>query len=70
MKKEDYEDLLEEMSEQLAERIMEKEENLAKRALQLDGDIAKQLRTLGQKASEKILGKIRDELVEKKSPKD
>jgi hypothetical protein len=68
MKKEDYEDLLEEMSEQLAERIMEKEDDLAKRALQLDGDIAEQLRTLGQKASEKVLGKIRDELVKKKKP--
>ena len=70
MKKDDYEDLIEEMSEQLAQKILEKEDGLENRALQIDGDIARKLQSVGQKTSKKVLEKVRDNLVEKKSPKD
>ena len=70
MKKDDYEDLIEEMSEQLAQKILETEDGLEKRALEIDGDIARKLQSVGQKASKKVLEKVRDDLVEKKSPKD
>lgn len=70
MKKDDYEDLIEEMSEQLAQKILETEDGLENRALQIDGDIARKLQSVGQKTSKKVLEKVRDNLVEKKSPKD
>lgn len=70
MKKDDYEDLIEEMSEQLAQKILETEDVLEKRALDIDGDIADKLQSVGQKASKKVLEKVRDDLVEKKSSKD
>lgn len=71
MKKDEYEDLLEEMSEQLAKKFFETENDLANRALYLDKDISDKLRTLGQKATKKILEKVRDEIVvEKKRQQD
>ncbi len=66
MKKDEYEDLLEEISDSLAKKFIETENDLAKRALHLDKDISDKLRTLGQKAAKKILEKVRDEIVVKK----
>ncbi len=70
MKNDKYDDLLEEISEQLANKILKEEDNLAKRARTLDKDILDKLQTVGKKATKKVLEKTRDELVEKKSPKD
>lgn len=65
-----YDDLIDEMSKQLAEAFFNKETELAERARTVDKDIADILRTIGQRATKKVLEKTRDEIVEKKSPKD
>lgn len=68
MKIDEYDILINEMSEQLAEAFFNKEHNLAKRAQTLDKDIGDILQTLGQRATKNVLERTRDEIVgEKKS---
>ncbi len=66
MKKEDYQDVIDEISCKLANKILRTENDLANRALNLDRDIADQLQSIGQQTTRMVLEKVRDELVENK----
>jgi hypothetical protein len=69
MKKDAYEDLIGEISKQLAERILLEEGDLASRAKTIDGDIAVLLRDVGLRTSKIVLQKTCDEKVAKKKRK-
>ena len=66
MKKNDYKDLTEIISDMLSETFFENEKDLAKRARTVDQDISEILQTVGRKTTKKVLEKARDEIVEKK----
>ncbi len=70
MKMDEYNDLTETVSDMLSEKIFETEKQLASRALTVVQDISDILRDVGRKTTKKVLEKTRDEIVEKKSPKD
>jgi len=69
MKKDAYEDLVAEISNQLAEKILMEEGDLTRRVKTIDGDIAVVLREVGLRTSKLVLQKTCDEKVVKKKPK-
>jgi len=69
MKKEAYEDLVAEISNQLAEKILMEEGDLTRRVKTIDADIAVVLREVGLRTSKLVLQKTCDEKVVKKKPK-
>ena len=69
MKKDAYEDLIAEMSKQLAEKILMEEGDLTRRVKTIDGEIAVLLRDVGLRTSKQVLQKTCDEKVVKKKPK-
>jgi len=70
MKKDEYNDLTEIISDMLSEKFFETEKDLSKRARMVDQDISEILQDVGCKTTKKVLEKARDEIVEKKSLKD
>jgi len=69
MKKDAYEDLVAEISNQLAEKILMEEGDVTRRVKTIDGDIAVVLREVGLRTSKLVLQKTCDEKVVKKKPK-
>jgi hypothetical protein len=69
MKKDAYRALVEEMSKQLAEKILLEEGDVSKRAKTIDGDIAVIVGDIGLEATKEVLQKTCDEKVAKKKPK-
>ena len=69
MKKDAYEDLIGEISKQLAKKILLEEFDLASRAKTIDGDIAVLVRDVGLRTSKIVLQKTCDEKVAKKKRK-
>ena len=69
MKKDAYEDLIAEISKQLAEKILMEEGDLTRRVKTIDGEIAVLLRDVGLRTSKQVLQKTCDEKVVKKKPK-
>jgi hypothetical protein len=69
MKKDAYEDLVAEISKQLAEKILMEEGDLTRRVKTIDGDIAGLVRDVGLRTSKLVLQKTCDEKVVKKKPK-
>ena len=67
MKKDAYEDLIAEISNQLAEKILMEEGDLTRRVKTIDGEIAVLLRDVGLRTSKQVLQKTCDEKVVKKS---
>ena len=66
MKKDEYNDLAEIVSDMLSEKFFKTEKGLAKRARTVDQDISEILQVVGCKTTKKVLEKARDEIVEKK----
>jgi hypothetical protein len=69
MKKDAYKALVEEMSKQLADKILLEDDDLSKRAKTIDGDIAVIVGDIGLQATKKVLQKTCDKKVAKKKPK-
>ena len=69
MKKDAYEELIAEISNQLAEKILMEEGDLTRRVKIIDGEIAVLLRDVGLRTSKQVLQKTCDEKVVKKKPK-
>jgi hypothetical protein len=69
MKKDAYEELIAEISNQLAEKILMEEGDLTRRVKTIDGEIAVLLRDVGLRTSKQVLQKTCDERVVKKKPK-
>jgi hypothetical protein len=69
MNKNAYEDLVAEISTQLAGKILLEEGDLTTRAKTIDGDIAVLVRDIGLRTSKLVLQKTCDKEVVKKKPK-
>jgi len=69
MKKDAYEDLVAEMSKQLAEKIFMEEGDLTSRVRTIDADIAVLVRDVGLRTAQQVLQKTCDKKVVKKKPK-
>lgn len=69
MKKDAYEDLIEEISKQLAEKVLLEEGDLTGRVKTIDSDIAVLVRDVGLRTSKLVLQKTCEEKVAKKKPK-
>jgi len=69
MKKDAYKALVEEMSKQLADKILLEEGDVSKRAKTIDGDIALLVGDIGLQATKEVLQKTCDKKVAKKKPK-
>jgi hypothetical protein len=70
MEKSCYQELIDEISKKLADKIFSEEKNLVRRATSIDGDIANIIQEIGLKTCKRVLEKSRDQLAEKKSKKD
>ena len=70
MEKSCYQELIDEISKKLADKIFSEEKNLVRRAKSIDGDIADIVQDIGLKTCKRVLEKSRDQLAEKKSKKD
>jgi len=70
MEKDCYDEIIEEVSKKLAEKVCSEEEGLAARATMIDHDVQSLVQEIGRKATQNILEATRDEVVSKKNPKD
>ena len=59
-------EIIAEVSEKIAGKIMTEEKDLAKRAISIDMDIAEIVREVGLQATKKVLENVRNEIVVKK----
>ena len=69
MDKDIYKEIIAEVSEKLASKIMAEEKDLAKRATLIDMDIAELVREVGLQATQRVLESVRDKIVIKKKKK-
>jgi len=70
MEKDCYEEIIEEVSKKLAEKVCSEEKGLAARATMIDQDVQSLVQEIGRKSTKNILEATRDEVVSKKNPKD
>jgi len=69
MEKDCYQEIIDEVSKKLADKISSEEKDLAHRATLIDGDIADIVQDVGLKTCKQVLEKARDRIVEKKTKK-
>lgn len=70
MEKDCYQEIIDEVSKKLADKITSEEKDLTRRARLIDGDIADIVQDIGLKTCKRVLEKIRDQIVEKKKKMD
>jgi len=70
MEKDCYQEIIDEVSKKLADKITSEEKDLAKRATLIDRDIADIVQDIGLKTCKQVLEKTRDPIVGKKKKKD
>jgi ABC-type Fe3+-citrate transport system substrate-binding protein len=61
----DYQELIETVSHQIAQTFLDHESNITQRALLLDADIAEITRQIGLETTKIVLARSRDDLVKK-----
>ena len=66
MEKSCYQEIITEVSNKLAKKILSEEKDLAQQAIFLDKDIAELVREIGLQSVQKVLENTRDEIVVKK----
>ncbi len=66
MEKSCYQEIITEVSNKLAKKILSEEKDLAQQAIFLDKDIAELVREIGLQTVQKVLENTRDEIVVKK----
>ena len=69
MEKNCYQEIIDEVSKKLAQKIISDEKNLARRATLIDKDIAGIVQDIGLQTTKKVIADTRDKIVEKKTPK-
>ena len=69
MEKDCYQEIIDEVSKKLADKITSEETDLAHRATLIDRDIADIVQDVGLKTCKQVLEKTRDKIVEKKTKK-
>jgi len=70
MEKDCYQEIIDEVSKKLSDKITSEEKDLAKRATLIDRDIADIVQDIGLKTCKQVLEKTRDPIVGKKKKKD
>jgi len=70
MEKSCYDEIIEEVSKKLSDKVMGTEQELVKRAPMIDGDIRDIVQEIGRQTYKKVLEQTRDQIVEKKRKKD
>ena len=70
MEKNCYQEIIDEVSKKLAQKIISDEKNLARIATLIDKDIAGIVQEIGLQTTKKVMEDTRDKIVEKKTPKD
>jgi hypothetical protein len=68
--KKDYQDMITEVSKQIANTFLQHEENVAARAVLVDADIAEITRQIGLETTKIVFEQVRDDLVKKNNTKD
>ena len=69
MRKDIYQEIINEASEKLCEKIIGEEKNLAQRATLIDKDISEIVQEIGLITTKRVLENTRDEIVLKKKKK-
>ena len=69
MEKNCYQEIINEVSKKLAQKIISEEKDLARRATLIDRDIADIVQDIGLQTTKKVIEETRDKIVEKKTPK-
>jgi hypothetical protein len=69
MEKNCYQEIIDEVSKKLAQKIISEEKDLARRATLIDKDIADIVQDIGLQTTKKVIENTRDKIVEKKTPK-
>lgn len=69
MERKCYQEIIDEVSKKLAQKIISEEKDLARRATLIDKDIAGIVEDIGLKTTKKVIEDTRDKIVEKKTPK-
>lgn len=70
MEKSCYDEIIEEVSKKLADKVMGTEQELIKRAPMIDADIRDIVQEIGRQTYKRVLEETRDHMIEKKSKKD
>ena len=70
MEKKCYQEIIDEVSKNLAQKIISEEKDLARRATLIDKDISDIVQEIGLQTTKKVIEDTRDKIVEKKTPKD
>ena len=70
MEKDCYQEIIDEVSKKLADKITSEEKDLAHRATLIDRDIADIVQDIGLKTCKQVLEKTRDQIVKKKTKMD
>ena len=70
MEKDCYQEIIDEVSKKLADKITSEEQDLAQRATLIDRDIADIVQDIGLKTCKQVLEKTRDPIVGKKKKMD
>jgi len=68
LKKDIYHDIISQVSDKIAKKIMDEEECLPQRATTIDKDIKDLVQEVGLKTTQKVLENTRDKIVLKKKP--
>ena len=69
MERKCYQDIIDEFSKKLAQKIISEEKDLARRATLIDKDIAGIVQDIGLQTTKKVIEDTRDKIVEKKTSK-
>ena len=67
MEKDCYQEIIDEVSKKLAEKMISEEKNLVERSTLIDGDIADIVQLIGLKTTQRVLENTRDEIARKKN---
>jgi hypothetical protein len=70
VEKDCYQEIIDEVSKKLADKITSEEQDLAQRATLIDRDIADIVQDIGLKTCKQVLEKTRDPIVGKKKKMD
>jgi len=70
MEKDCYQEIIDEVSKKLADKITSEEKDLARRATLIDRDIADIVQDIGLKTCKQVLERTRGQIVEKKKGMD
>jgi len=65
-----YEALISQISQEIAERFVSQEDNLSQRALFVDADISELTRQIGLETTKRVYEKVLNQEVRQKKPKD